>query len=127
MQVLFNLQVGWEDVIGEPEGIDTPECTWICSYYCFRGTKSCCYLLLTVLFAPIFAFIAAINLACISFQVGGQCLGYSASFKKAIIGKRRTHFSLALTNRQGQNAVIVNIHSLRKEAMTTSNFPNQNN
>ncbi len=59
----------WDDVIGEPEGIRSPACAWNCSYKCFRGTKNCCYLLLTTIFAPCLAFCSAINFACLAFQV----------------------------------------------------------
>ena len=59
----------WDDVIGEPEGIRSTECAWNCSYKCFRGTKNCCYLLLTIFLAPCLAFCSAINFACLAFQV----------------------------------------------------------
>jgi len=63
-----HLQVMWDDVIGEPEGIRSTECAWNCSYKCFRGTKNCCYLLLATIFAPCLAFCSAINFACLAFQ-----------------------------------------------------------
>ena len=59
----------WDDIIGEPEGIKSTQCAWNCSYKCFRGTKNCCYILLTTLFAPCLAFCSAINFACLAFQV----------------------------------------------------------
>ena len=59
----------WDDIIGEPEGLRTINCAWNCSYKCFKGTKNCCYILLTVLFAPCFAFCSALNFACLAFQV----------------------------------------------------------
>ena len=66
----------WDDVIGEPEGIRSTDCAWNCSYKCFRGTKNCCYILLTTLFAPCLAFCAAINFACLAFQVSFSRLKY---------------------------------------------------
>lgn len=63
------LQVMWDDIIGEPEGIKSTQCAWNCSYKCFRGTKNCCYILLTTLFAPCLAFCSALNFACLAFQV----------------------------------------------------------
>ena len=66
----------WDDIIGEPEGIKSTQCAWNCSYKCFRGTKNCCYILLTTLFAPCLAFCSAINFACLAFQVSNvqRCL-----------------------------------------------------
>ena len=70
--ISFSLQVMWDDVIGEPEGLRSTDCAWNCSYKCFRGTKNCCYILLITLFAPCLAFCAAINFACLAFQVGQE-------------------------------------------------------
>lgn len=72
-----HLQVMWDDIIGEPEGLRSLDCAWNCSYKCFKGTKNCCYILLTVLFAPCFAFCSALNFACLAFQhiwCMGPCL-----------------------------------------------------
>ena len=59
----------WDDVFGEPEGVRSNECAWRTSYKCFHGTRSCCYLFLTALFAPCMAFCAAVNFACLAFNV----------------------------------------------------------
>ena len=59
----------WDDIIGEPEGLRSIDCAWNCSYKCFKGTKNCCYILLTVFFAPCLAFCSALNFACLAFQV----------------------------------------------------------
>merc|ERR1712154_570267 len=72
-----HLQVMWDDIIGEPEGIKSTQCAWNCSYKCFRGTTRCCYFLLTTLFAPCLAFCSAINFASLAFQhiwCMGPCL-----------------------------------------------------
>jgi len=72
-----HLQVMWDDIIGEPEGIKSTQCAWNCSYKCFRGTNRCCYILLTTLFGPCLAFCSAINFACLAFQhiwCMGPCL-----------------------------------------------------
>ena len=66
---IFVVQVMWDDIIGEPEGLRSVDCAWNCSYKCFKGTKNCCYILLTILFAPCFAFCSALNFACLAFQV----------------------------------------------------------
>ena len=70
--IFFNLQVMWDDVIGEPEGLRSIPCAWNCSYKCFRGTRNCCYILLTTLFGPCLAFCSAINFACLAFQVNWE-------------------------------------------------------
>ena len=62
----------WDDIIGEPDGIKSTQCAWNCSYKCFRGTRNCCYILLTTLFAPCLAFCSAINFACLAFQVTNE-------------------------------------------------------
>ena len=79
-----HLQVMWDDVFGESEGVRSTDCAWSFSYKCFHSTRwsntslsplslpslrSCCYLLLTALFAPFLAFCAAINFACLAFNV----------------------------------------------------------
>merc|ERR1719336_2883557 len=51
-----HLQVMWDDVFGEPEGVRSADCAWQCSHKCFHGTRSCCYLSLTTIFAPCLAF-----------------------------------------------------------------------
>ncbi|KAF7385631.1 hypothetical protein HZH68_014061 [Vespula germanica] len=45
----------WDDVIGEPEGIRSPECAWRLSGHCFRLSRGCCYIFLSVLVAPLLA------------------------------------------------------------------------
>lgn len=64
-------QVMWDDVIGEPEGIRSPECAWRLSGHCFRLSRGCCYVLLSVLVAPLLALCLGFTFACLSFQVSG--------------------------------------------------------
>ena len=59
----------WDDVIGEPEGIQSPECAWRLSGHCFRLSRGCCYVSLSVLIAPICALVLGFTFACLSFQV----------------------------------------------------------
>ena len=78
MIVMMMVQVMWDDVFGEPEGVRSADCAWQCSHKCFHGTRfvslfvlfilclfdyvltmigrSCCYLSLTTIFAPCLAF-----------------------------------------------------------------------
>lgn len=63
-----HLQVMWDDVIGEPEGIRSPECAWRLSGHCFRLSRGCCYILLSVLVAPVLALCLGFTFACLSFQ-----------------------------------------------------------
>ena len=34
-----HLQVMWDDVFGEPEGVRSTDCAWSSSYKCFHGTR----------------------------------------------------------------------------------------
>ncbi|XP_029164605.1 caveolin-3-like isoform X1 [Nylanderia fulva] len=63
-----HLQVMWDDVIGEPEGIRSPECAWRLSGHCFRLSRGCCYVLLSVLVAPLLALCLGFTFACLAFQ-----------------------------------------------------------
>jgi caveolin 3 len=63
------LKVSWEDVIGEPHTIRSPECAWTVSNQCFKLSKNCCYVCLSVVCAPITAFCLGITFACLSFEV----------------------------------------------------------
>ncbi|XP_011157539.1 caveolin-3 isoform X1 [Solenopsis invicta] len=63
-----HLQVMWDDVIGEPEGIRSPECAWRLSGHCFRLSRGCCYILLSVLVAPLLALLFGFMFACLAFQ-----------------------------------------------------------
>ena len=74
----------WDDIIGEPEGLRSIDCAWNCSYKCFKGTKNCCYILLTVLFAPCLAFCSALNFACLAFQVILGRFDYNISIENII-------------------------------------------
>ncbi|CAL7940422.1 unnamed protein product [Xylocopa violacea] len=63
-----HLQVMWDDVIGEPEGIRSPECAWRLSGHCFRLSRGCCYIFLSVLVAPLLALCFGFTFACLAFQ-----------------------------------------------------------
>ena len=78
----------WDDIVGEPEGLRSTTCAWNCSYKCFCGTKNCCYILLTTLFAPCLAFCSAINFACLAFQVGTK---FQKGQIKAAFATESTH------------------------------------
>ncbi|XP_025833842.1 caveolin-3-like [Agrilus planipennis] len=63
-----HLEVSWEDVIGEPEGVHSPEFIWKISNQCFRISKGCSYILLTAIFAPLTAFCFGFTFACLAFK-----------------------------------------------------------
>ncbi|XP_060078224.1 caveolin-1-like [Ylistrum balloti] len=44
-----NVQVSFEDVLGEPVGINSIDCVWKNSYWCFNCGKNCCYKFMTCL------------------------------------------------------------------------------
>ncbi|KAF0290923.1 Caveolin-1 [Amphibalanus amphitrite] len=64
----LHLQVMWDDVIAEPEGIASRDCTWRTSYKCFRGAKHCCYRFLACLLGPCLACCLGCQFACLAFQ-----------------------------------------------------------
>lgn len=61
--------MSWDDVIGEPEAIRSPECAWRVSNHCFQISKDCCYIFLSVVCAPITACCLGCTFACIAFEV----------------------------------------------------------
>ncbi|XP_058799286.1 caveolin-3-like [Phymastichus coffea] len=63
-----HLQVIWEEVIGEPGGIRSPECAWCLSIQCFRISRGCCYTLLSIFVAPLFALCLGLSFACLAFE-----------------------------------------------------------
>ncbi|XP_015599019.1 caveolin-3-like isoform X2 [Cephus cinctus] len=63
-----HLQVMWDDVIGEPDGIRSPECAWRLSGHCFRLSRGCCYVFLSVLVAPLAALCLGFTFACLAFE-----------------------------------------------------------
>ncbi|CAG0901283.1 unnamed protein product [Cyprideis torosa] len=62
-----HLQIMWDDVIGEPEGIRSVDCGWTCSHEIFKGCKYCTYILLSILLAPFSALCLGLSFACLSF------------------------------------------------------------
>ncbi|XP_050687037.1 caveolin-3-like isoform X2 [Eriocheir sinensis] len=72
-----HIQVLWDDIIGEPEGLRTPDGCWNCSQSCYDGTRRCCYVFLVVLLAPFIAFCNGCQFACLAFNqvwCAGPCL-----------------------------------------------------
>ena len=63
------LQVMWDDIVGEPEGLRTPDTCWDCSIKCYDGSRRCCYVFLVVIFAPIIACLNGCQFACLAFNV----------------------------------------------------------
>ncbi|KAA0198419.1 hypothetical protein HAZT_HAZT010070 [Hyalella azteca] len=72
-----HLQVMWDDVVGEPEGLHSMDSCWNCSRKTYDVSRTCCYGLLVILFGPLIALINGCNFACLSFgQIwcAGPCL-----------------------------------------------------
>ncbi|XP_044010623.1 caveolin-3-like isoform X2 [Aphidius gifuensis] len=63
-----HLQVNFNEVIGEPDNIRSPECAWRLSRSCFNFSKGCCYISLSIFIAPICALFFGLAFACMSFQ-----------------------------------------------------------
>merc|ERR1712189_45659 len=47
-----HLQVEWDDLIGEPDGVKTMDCAWNLSKKCYTGCLGGCYTLATLFTAP---------------------------------------------------------------------------
>ena len=41
--IMMMVQVMWDDVFGEPEGVRSADCAWQCSHKCFHGTRFVCF------------------------------------------------------------------------------------
>ncbi|KAF5279680.1 hypothetical protein FQA39_LY18247 [Lamprigera yunnana] len=63
-----HLQVSWNEIVGEPASIRSPECAWTFSNHCFQKSKTCCYVFLSVLCAPIIACCLGCTFACLAFE-----------------------------------------------------------
>ncbi|KAF2360303.1 Caveolin [Trinorchestia longiramus] len=63
-----HLQIMWDDVVGEPEGLRSPDSCWNCSRKCYDGSRTCCYRFLVILFGPLIALINGCSFACLSFN-----------------------------------------------------------
>ena len=113
----------WDDIIGEPEGLRSIDCAWNCSYKCFKGTKNCCYILLTVLFAPCLAFCSALNFACLAFQVILHRFDYNISIENYCVYTLHDKYSMkysfsifgvwALVFAHGKSIVPFFVHAAR--------------
>ncbi|XP_064109849.1 caveolin-3-like isoform X2 [Macrobrachium nipponense] len=71
------MSILWDDIIGEAEGLRTPEKCWNCSISCYDGTRRCCYVFLVILCAPLIAFCNGCQFACLAFNhvwCVGPCL-----------------------------------------------------
>ncbi|KAL4226694.1 hypothetical protein ACF0H5_014674 [Mactra antiquata] len=64
-----HLQVSFEDVFGEPEGVRAMDCVWSNSYKCFEFWKGCIYKLCTFLCGLCIA-------ACWGCEFGGIALNH---------------------------------------------------
>ncbi|PSN58482.1 hypothetical protein C0J52_00792, partial [Blattella germanica] len=64
-----HLQVQWDDVIGEPEGVRSISCVWKLSSWCFRSSRNCCYIVMSLILAPIMALCLGCTFACLAFEV----------------------------------------------------------
>ncbi|CAH0405559.1 unnamed protein product [Chilo suppressalis] len=63
-----HVQIVWDDIIGEPEGARSPECSWRLSSVCFQYARNWCYMLLAVLIAPPCALLLGCGFACLAFE-----------------------------------------------------------
>ncbi|XP_045495103.1 caveolin-3-like isoform X2 [Colias croceus] len=76
-----HIQIIWDDVIGEPEGVRSPERAWRISHFCFRHARNWCYIVLSVLVAPPCALVLGVGFACLAFEKT-ECLPFATTSKK---------------------------------------------
>jgi len=58
-----HLQIEWDDLIGEPDGVKTVECAWDLSKKCYTGCLGLCYTIFTVFAAPFLGCYLGIGMA----------------------------------------------------------------
>ncbi|CAG0901024.1 unnamed protein product [Darwinula stevensoni] len=63
----WSIQVSYDDVFAEPDGIRSLDCVWRLSNTCFKGSKNFCYMGLTLFVAPIIALCQGFHFAILSF------------------------------------------------------------
>uniref|UniRef100_T1J0E9 Caveolin n=1 Tax=Strigamia maritima TaxID=126957 RepID=T1J0E9_STRMM len=64
----IHLQLLWDDIVAEPEGIRSLDCVWRSAFKVYKCSMDCCYGFLTILFSIPIAFCIGINFACLAFQ-----------------------------------------------------------
>ncbi|KAK7089310.1 caveolin-3-like [Littorina saxatilis] len=62
-----HVKVAFEDVLAEPDGAQSIDCIWRCSYNCFQCSKGCCYNVMSILCAIPLAFVWGWSFAVIAF------------------------------------------------------------
>jgi len=86
----------YEDALGEPEGTRSIDGVWSCSYKTYNCSKSCCYIVLSVLCGGPAALMWGLTFACIScmhiwcltpcvkaFDICAAC--YGSCWKKCLV------------------------------------------
>ncbi|OWF35039.1 caveolin-1-like [Mizuhopecten yessoensis] len=64
-----HVQVAFEDVLGEPDGVHSIACVWKNSYWCFTCGKNCCYKFMTCLCGICIALYWGCEFAMITFEM----------------------------------------------------------
>jgi len=62
-------QVVWSAIVAEPDTLHSPDWVWKVSKTVFAFTQAVTYKVLTIIFAPLLAFIIALHFAMLSFSV----------------------------------------------------------
>ncbi|XP_014678552.1 PREDICTED: caveolin-2-like [Priapulus caudatus] len=75
------LQVGYDDVIAEPEDIRSINCAWGLSAKCFNFGQNCCYKFLSLFCAPCLALCWGCQFACLAFDHIWYCTPMLKAFK----------------------------------------------
>lgn len=64
----FLLQVSFENVLGEVDGMHSIDCIWRNGYKCYKGGKNCCYKFLTAVCGLCIALYWGCMFACVTFK-----------------------------------------------------------
>merc|ERR1711915_945493 len=67
-----HLQVEWDDLIGEPDGVKTMDCAWNLSKKCYTGCLGGCYTLATLFTAPFLGCYLGMGMAYMVFVLGQE-------------------------------------------------------
>ncbi|CAG9766106.1 unnamed protein product [Ceutorhynchus assimilis] len=62
------LEVNWEDIVGEPASLRSPECAWTLGKLCFRFSRITIYTCLSIFCAPFVACCIGTTYACYQFE-----------------------------------------------------------
>lgn len=64
---LFIFQIKFDDVLAEPDGLESPDCVWTTSHECYTCSRNCCYTVMAGLCGWFLSIYWGLNFAIMSF------------------------------------------------------------